>query len=288
MKTEHQPVLVANVGLLAFIAGIPLAQGESLTEVNRKLTNPVSDVWSISFQQNNYRISTISGHGDEWNSNLNLQPVLPVSLTENWNLITRPVLPLLVSQPHPSAPPGTGIQRTTGFGDTILMEMFAPNQKLTGNWLFGIGPTFIFPTASNDFTGQGKWQVGPAAVAGYLSQKWILGAFVQNWTSFAGKSGRPETNSMNLQPIATFFLPDGWSVGYSGTIVANWKANGSNVWTVPLGVGVGKVVKFGDIPVKLGAAVQWIPIHPDNFGQKWNFQIGISPIIPKLIKGPLI
>ena len=155
------------------------AQDESLTEVNKKLSNPVSEIWSISFQQNNYRLSTIPGREDKWSSNLNFQPVLPVSLTENWNLIIRPVLPLFVSQPHPVASPGSpagmDIERTTGFGDSIFMEMLAPTQKLTGNWLFGIGPTFIFPTASTDFTGQGKWQVGPAAVAGYLSQKWILG-----------------------------------------------------------------------------------------------------------------
>ncbi len=267
------------------------AQGESLTEVNKKLTNPVSEIWSISFQQNNYRISTIPGRDDKWSSNLNFQPVMPVSLTENWNLITRPVLPLFVSQPHAVAqagPPGVDIERTKGFGDTIFMVHISPSPRLSGNWLLGIGPTFIFPTASTDATGQGKWQVGPSGIVGYLSQEWILGGFVQNWSSFAGDSGRPNTNSMNFQPIAAFFLPDGWSIGYSGNILANWKADSGNVWTVPLGLGVGKVVKFGILPVKISLAGQWMPVHPDDFGQKWNFQLTLSPVIPKLIKGTLL
>src|SRR5512135_2443327 len=75
---------------------------EALTEANKKLTNPVSEVWSIAFEQNNYVVSTVSGQGDKWNSNLNFQPVMPVSLTKDWNLITRPVLTVFNSTPYPS------------------------------------------------------------------------------------------------------------------------------------------------------------------------------------------
>jgi hypothetical protein len=100
----------------------------------------------------------------------------------------------------------------------------------------------------SDYTGQGKWQVGPAAIVGYLSKKWILGGFFQNWTSFGGSGNRPDTNQMNLQPIAAYFLPDGWSIGYSGNSLANWKADkAGDIWTVPLGLSVSKVVKFGKL-----------------------------------------
>jgi len=149
------------------------AGGESLSELNKKLTNPISSLWSIAFQQNNYMLDMGPGKEARWNSNLNFQPVLPVALTKDWNLITRPVMTLFNSVPHPDRNNPTDIDRTTGFGDTVLMEMFSPSPNLVGNWLLGIGPTFIFPTASSDFTGQGKWQVGPAVVVGYLSKKWI-------------------------------------------------------------------------------------------------------------------
>lgn len=267
---------------------------ESLTEVNKKLTNPVSEVWSIAFQQNNYVVSTVSGQGNKWNSNLNFQPVLPVSLTKDWNLITRPVLTVFNSTPYPSVAqdpvthqPQTEIKRTTALGDLIWMVNLSPAPSIAGNWLIGFGPTFVFPTAASDFTGQGKWQVGPAVIVGYLSKKSILGVFVQNWTSFSGDSSRPDTNQMNLQPIAAYFLEDGWSIGYSGNILANWKASSGNIWTVPLGVGISKVVKFGKLPVKVSVAGQYMPIHPDDFGQKWNVQVQIVPVIPKLIKGTL-
>ena len=260
----------------------------SLTEINKKLTNPVSDLWSIAFQQNNYLLDPGPGQSLRWNSNLLFQPVMPVALTSNWNLITRPVIPLFVSQPHTGSYNSTEIERTTGFGDIALMELVSPSPKLVGNWLLGLGPTFIFPTASTDWTGQGKWQVGPAALVGYLSKKWILCALVQNWTSFGGSGNRPDTNQMNLQPIAAYFLPDGWSIGYSGNVLANWKADSAgDTWTVPLGLQVAKVFKFGKLPVKIALAGQYMVHHPDTFGQKWNIQLNVVPVIPKLIKGTL-
>lgn len=265
------------------------AQGESLNEVNKQLTNPVSSLWSISFQQNNYILDMGPGRNGRWNSNLIFQPVLPVALTENWNLITRPVMTLFNSVPHPDRNNPTGIDRTTGFGDIVLMEMISPSPKLVGNWLLGLGPTFIFPMASSNYTGQGKYQVGPAVLMGYLSEKWILGAFVQNWQSFGGSGNRPNTNQMNFQPIAAYFLPNAWSIGYSGNILANWKADkAGDVWTIPIGLGVSKVVKFGPLPVKLGLAGQYMIHHPDTGGQKWNIQLNVTPVIPKLIKDNLI
>lgn len=259
----------------------------SLTEINKKLTNPVSDLWSIAFQQNNYILDMGPGKIDRWNSNLNFQPVLPVALTSNWNLITRPVVTLFNSVPHPDPHNPTDIDRTTGFGDTVLMELVSPSPKLVGNWLLGVGPTLIFPTASSDYTGQGKYQVGPAVLVGYLSKKWILGALLQNWTSFGG-SGNQNVNQMNLQAIAAYFLPGGWSIGYSGNILANWKADpAGDVWTIPLGLSVSKVLKVGKLPVRIALAGQYMVHHPDVGGQKWNIQLMVVPVIPKLIKGNL-
>jgi len=263
-----------------------MAEG-SLHELNRQLASPISSFWSIGFQQNNYLLE-IDGKKNHWNSNLNFQPLIPVALTNDWNLITRPCVALFNTVPHPRNDQSLDIERTTGVGDTILAEMISPSPDLVGNWMFGLGPTFIFPTASSDHTGQGKWQVGPAAVAGYLSHKWVLGAFVQNWTSFGGSGNRTETNHMNLQPIVAYFLPDGWSIGFSGNILANWKADrAGDTWTVPVGLGVGKVIKLGRMPVKLGLAVQYMVHHPDSFGQAWNIQLTVVPVLPKLIKGNL-
>jgi hypothetical protein len=262
---------------------------DELTDINKKLTNPVSDLWSNEFQQNNYRLTFHKPNSTtRWSSNLLFQPVLPVAITADWNLITRPVIPLFVSQPHPNPNDPTKGARNTNFGDIILLQLISPSPNLVGNWLLGLGPTLVFPSAGSDFTGQGKWQVGPGALAGYLSDKWILGVFPQFWWSFAGPNSREKTESMNLQPIAAYFLPGGWSIGYSGNILANFKAKQSeNVWTVPIGLSVAKVHKLGKLPVRFALAGQWMPVHPEEAGQKWNIQLEITPVIPKLIRGNL-
>jgi hypothetical protein len=109
--------------------------------------------------------------------NLQFQPVLPLALTDNWNLITRPVFQVLNSSPYVNE--SGNFHRVTGFGDTIVATMLSPSTELAGPWLFALGPSFIFPTASNSRLGQNKWQLGPAGVFGYLGDKWLTGVFPQ-------------------------------------------------------------------------------------------------------------
>ena len=251
---------------------------ESASELNRKLTNPVSDIWSISNQFNNFELN--NGH---WNNNWFFQPVLPLSLTKDWNLVTRPVMPFYDIVPHETAP--NEFNRAAGLGDLIFASLLSPANS--GNWVLGAGPTSIFPTATSRFTGQGKWQLGPGVVVGYLTKQYFIGVFPQQWWSIGGEHGRPDTNQMNLQPIAAIFFGEGWNVFYSGNILADWTAPSPDIWTVPVGLGLGKVVKFGRLPVKFTLAVQYMPVHPRISGQEWNVQVQITPVIPKLIKGTL-
>jgi len=280
----------ALVLLLAALLAAPSWGEDSATEINKQLTNPVSSLWSITFQQNNFRVDPGPGEGNRWSSNLLFQPVLPVAISPDWNLITRPVVPLFVSTPRPDPEPGdpTNVGRSTAFGDIALMQLVSPSPKLVGSWLLGFGPSWIFPTANSDFTGQDKYQVGPAALVGYLSEKWILGALYQGWWSFSGSDQVSETASMNLQPFFSYFLHDGWSVGYSGNVLANWKNENGSDWTVPIGVSVAKVVKLGGrLPVRFALGVQWMAVQPDLYGQKWNVQLVVAPVLPKLIRGNL-
>src|SRR5215475_6114827 len=251
---------------------------ESASELNRKLTNPVSSIWSIANQFNNFELN--NGH---WNNNWNFQPVLPVSLTKEWNLITRPVMPFYNIVPHETAP--NEFARDAGLGDLTLLELLSPAHS--GNWVLGAGPTAIFPTATSGFTGQGKWQLGPSVVVGYLTKQYFIGVFPQQWWSIGGQHGRPDTNQMNLQPIAAIFFGEGWNIFYSGNILADWTAPSPDIWTVPVGLGLGKVVKFGRLPVKFTLSVQYMPVHPRISGQEWNVQVQITPVLPKLIKGVL-
>jgi hypothetical protein len=250
----------------------------SASELNRQLTNPVSSIWSISNQFNNFELNN-----GQWSNNWNFQPVMPVSLTKDLNLITRPVMPFYNIVPHETSP--GEFARDAGLGDLALLELLSPAHS--GNWVLGAGPTAIFPTATSGFTGQGKWQLGPSVVVGYLTKQFFIGVFPQQWWSIGRENGRPDTNQKNLHPIATLFFGEGWSVGYSGNILADWTAPSPDVWTIPVGLGLGKVVKLGRLPVKIQLAVQYMPVHPRISGQEWNVQVQITPVIPKLIKGVL-
>jgi hypothetical protein len=254
----------------------------SLTEVNKELSNPISSIWALQFQQNTFWLNK-----PERNVvNLLFQPVLPVSFNNDWNLITRPVIPIFNSTPYINE--SGNLHRVTGFGDTVLVELLSPSPKLAGPWLLGAGPTFIFPTASDSRLGQNKWQIGPAGVFGYLGKKWIAGVFPQQWWSTGGP-GSNTISQMNLQYFLIYFLPAGWSVGTNSNMLLNWYANKSgNMVTFPIGLTVSKVKKIGPLPVRFGINGQYMPVHPDVFGQKWNLQFSVTPVIPKLISGKLL
>ncbi len=268
-------VLAMVVGIGAVAAAETDEKEQSLTEVNKQLTNPVSSIWSLTFQFNNFILEN-----DHWNNNMLFQPVLPVSLTEDWNLINRPVIPIYNSVPHPIGP--NRIRQTTAFGDIADVEMLSPAHS--DPWLLGLGPTAIFPSATSMFTGQGKYQIGPASVLGLLTKDYIIGVFPQQWWSVSGGS-RPAVSQLNLQPFASVFFGEGWSVGYSGNILANWHADSDQAWTVPVGLAISKVVKLGRLPVRIAIAGQYISVHSFEFGQEWNVQAIVAPVIPKLFKG---
>jgi len=259
---------------------------KSLTEVNKELTNPISSIWSITFQNNTYWLNMPIGHDDRNQVNVQFQPVLPLSLTDNWNLINRPVIPVLNSSPYINK--SGNIHRVTGFGDTIFVTMLSPTEKLVGRWLLAAGPTFIFPTATNSRLGQNKWQMGPGGVVGYLGEKFIVGVFPQQWWSVGGP-GSNTVSQLNMQYFASYFLRDGWSVGTSPSLLVNWYANKSgNMLTFPIGMSVSKVIKIGRLPIRIAVQPQYMPVHPDAFGQKWNIQVIVAPVIPKLIKGNVL
>jgi hypothetical protein len=256
----------------------PAEEAARANELAKELANPVANLWSMTFQFNNYALTN-----DRWNYNLNFQPVMPVSLTKDWNLITRPVIQIYNSAPYSTS---TGANaRTTNFGDWTQLELLSPADS--GHWLLGGGPSFIFPTAGSIYTGQGKWQVGPAAVVAYMDKKYILGVFPQQWWSYAGDASRPSTSQMNLQPIASLFFDGGVAVGYSGNILADWTAPANNRWTVPIGIVGSKVFKVGRLPVKVALAAQYMVVQPEPVGQRWNIQIQFTPVLPKLIQGTL-
>jgi hypothetical protein len=262
----------------------------SAEELNRQLNNPVSSVWSMVFQNNYTQLKSGSKDApgwdegdDKWFYNLNFQPVLPLPLTRDWNLINRPVFPIFADRPVLES---DGFDEVDGLGDIGLVSLLSP-AKTAGGFLWGVGPSFIFPTASKDELGQEKWQAGPAAVGLHLGKEWIFGAFPQHWWSFAGNDDRKSTSQTNIQYFIWRLFPGQWQVGTAPNILIDWKADDDNKLTLPVGLGVGKLFKIGGLPIKCILEGQYAAIHPDDFGQEWNIRFTVTPVLPSLIKNPI-
>jgi hypothetical protein len=266
------------------LPGLAIHESKSMGNVAKQLNNPVADLWALNFQFNRYYLQGEATDRTREQDVMNFQPVLPVHLTSEWNLITRPVFPYIFSSPD--FEPGEGWDEKSGFGDMALVSLLSP-AKLTGGFIWGGGPTFLFPTATNDALGQGKYQAGPAAVGLYMGKEWVFGALGQQWWSYAGDGDRESTSQANVQYFIQYMFGDHWQIGMAPNILIDWKADQDNRFTVPVGLGIGKLVKIGPLPVKFTVEVDYMAIHPDDFGQHWGVRFQMIPVLPALFKDTL-
>ena len=258
-------------------------QDQSAAALAQEASNPFASSWALQLQQNNNW--TEMPRGDDRTrvqSNLQFQPLLSLRLTEKQGLIIRPVVTIVNSVPHFDQSGQN--ERTAGFGDTVL-AFALPRSLFGGRLMVGAGPTFIFPTASEDLLSQDTWQVGPDAGAVLLGKHFIAYGFVQQWFKIGG-DGR-DTNQMSGTFNFTYLFENGWTIGTQPTLSVDWKARGGERGTFGIGPQVGKMCKCGGLPTLFQLQVQYYPIRPDVAGPKWNIQLQATPTIPALIKKAL-
>ena len=254
------------------------------TEINRDVENPLGREWFVKLQSNTYLLDVEGFDTHRLEPTLVMQPRASVPLTAEWLLVTRPSVTAFRSKPYEDD--AGGIARAEGFGDIELPMALTPS--LGPSWVVGAGPTFVLPTATRRETGQGKWQAGPAAVLGWQDPDWLVALFGQQWWSFAGSGQRKAVSQLKVQYLLTRYFADGWNVGMSPTVSVNWKAENGQKLTFPVGLGVGKVLKLGDgWSVKLGLQLEYMPVHPDEFGQEANVQVTFTPVAPQPFGRPL-
>lgn len=206
------------------------AAATNAEELRKAAQNPIASLISVPVQNNtNFGIGPDQRNQDV----LNIQPVIPVKLTENWNLITRIITPL-VYQPTTSDPINQGAY---GFGDLNPSFFFSPSKPHKIIW--GLGPTFVLPSATNPVLGQGKWDVGPSVVVLAQPPHWTLGALANNVFSFAGQSSRPDVNQFLLQYFINYNMAKGWYLTTQPILTSNWEVT-TGRWVVPFGGGVGQ------------------------------------------------
>jgi hypothetical protein len=269
---------------------------DKTTEALQKATqNPVANLISVPLQNNaNFGI----GPFDRTQNVLNIQPVVPIRISDKWNLIIRWITPVIwqpapgtanleifgIEENTPAYLVAQDVQRTAGvfgFGDTNPTFFFSPAKPHKVIW--GVGPMFIAPTATSKVLGQGKLSMGPSFVALVQPGHWTIGALINNAWSVAGSGSRPDVNQMLLQYFINYNLKKGWYLTVSPIVTANWQASNNNVWTVPVGGGAGRIMKFGFQPVNLSAQFYGNAVHPVN-GSPWSMRLQLAFLFPRLSK----
>jgi hypothetical protein len=244
--------------------------GEESTEALAKAAqNPVANMISVPFQ-NNFNFGVGPNDTTQWI--LNVQPVIPISLSEDWNLITRTIMPI-INQPSPAS----GVPSAFGLGDINPTFFLSPAKS--GKLIWGVGPTFTFPTATDALLGSGKWSAGPAAVVLTMHGHWVIGALANQQWSYAGW-GDKDVSAMLVQPFINYNFSHGWYLTTSPIITADWKANSGDKWTVPIGGGVGKILRLGKLPINAQLAAYGNVVKPDN-GADWQLRFQVQLMFPK-------
>lgn len=237
-------------------------------DLARQSQNPIANLISVPFQNNtNFGV----GQFDRTSNVLNIQPVIPTSINEDWVLINRTIIPVAY---QPELAPGVG--NVFGLGDIVYQGFFSP--KDSGSFTWGIGPAVVLPTATDEVLGSGKWSVGPAAVGLVTRGPIVAGALVNNVWSIAGDGNRDGVSLLTFQPFFNYNFDGGWYVTTSPIINANWLAPGEK-WTVPIGGGFGRVFPLGTQPVNMSLQGYWNAVRPEGAAE-WTLRAQFTLLFP--------
>ena len=244
------------------------ASADQQSELARKLANPISDLVSVPFQ---FNWEQNVGINDETRFVLNVQPVIPFSISTDWNMITRVIVPL-VSQPSLFE----GGAPASGVSDIVTSFFFSPK---AGALIWGVGPVVSLPSTSIPTLGTGKWSAGPTVVVLKQTGPWTVGALWNQLWSFAGNDARNDVNQMFLQPFLAYQANRTVTFTVQSETSANWKVE-EDRWTIPINVVVSKLSTFGVFPASYQLGVGGFPVHPAT-GPSWKIRGAIVILLPR-------
>jgi hypothetical protein len=267
----------------------------SLSHVSKKLSDPTATIWALFTEFDlSFNNGNATGGNDDLGSLMNFQPILPIPLygegEDQWKVIVRPAVPLQFAAPRPDGANNTNYD--AGLADILFPLLVVP--PLSGshpNLIFGVGPTFALPTSTKVQLGRRQWQAGPAAVLGWKTKDYTIGAFPQYFFGVGGRgdqgSNIKDASNMNLLYFAYWNLPNAWQIGVNPVITYDHKAGRGNKWNVPIGIGFTKTTSIGKQPVKFQFGVEYSVVSQDDFGKRALIKLNIIPVIGGLIQNPI-
>jgi hypothetical protein len=242
--------------------------GSDTAELAKKLSNPVASLISFPIQTNfDFKMGTGSG----WRMTTNIQPVIPIALNKDWNLISRTIAPLM----HQGNVTAAG-ESQTGLGDIVQSFFFSPNK--TEPFIWAVGPVVMVPTATTSALGSKQLGLGPTAVVLKQQKGWTAGALWNHIWRVSGGSGRPKVNADFVQPFLAYSTKDGWTYTLNTESTYDWTGK---AWSVPIHFQVSKVVRFGKQPVSFGGAMRCWATSPAGGAEGCGLRIVVTGIFPK-------
>lgn len=259
------------IGMVICLAIPTLLLAKTEEELAKQLQNPVAALISVPFQFN-YDWN-IGADDDGERYTLNIQPVVPIELTENWNLISRTILPV-VYQDEILA--GAGSQ--TGIGDIVQSVFISPKNPTENGWIWGAGPVFLMPTGSDDLLTTDKWGAGPTAVVLNQRGPWTYGGLANHIVSFAGDDDRDDINATFLQPFLSYTTPTAWSFTLQTESTYDWE---NEQWSIPIGGFISKVTNIGGQAVSFVGGLRYWADGPDSGPEGFGLRFVVTFLFPK-------
>jgi len=247
------------------------AQDDKAAELAKKLANPVASLISVPVQYNYDEYGGANEGGAV--STLNIQPVIPITLNEDWNLITRTIVPLIDRQDFPLE-----AMNKSGLGDIVASQFFSPRSPTVGGWIWGVGLVELLPTATEDVLGGEQWGLGPTAVALKQMGSWTVGALGNHIWSVAGDSDRADVNATFVQPFLSYITPTKTTFGISSESTYDWETRS---WSVPANATVSQLLKVGPQILQVSVGARYWLEAPDNGPEGWGFRLQLTLLFPR-------
>jgi hypothetical protein len=271
MKLRHRLASVLTAVGACVVPRATNAQEVDQQELAKKLANPIAALISVPFQLNYDQEIGPTEDGGRWT--LNIQPVIPISLSEDWNLISRTILPVVWQD---DIFPGAGSQ--WGTGDAVQSLFFSPKAPTASGWIWGAGPVFLLPTGSDDLLTADKWGAGPTVVVLKQAGPWTYGALSNHIWSFAGDDDRGDISATFLQPFVSYTTPTAWTFALNTESTYDWE---NEQWTVPIVPVVSHVTRIGSQLVSFGGGVRYWVETPEGGPHGWGFRLIVTLLFPK-------
>jgi hypothetical protein len=257
---------------VAISANAQEPEGDQAAELAKKLSNPIAALISVPVQ---YNYDEYGGVNDGASKTVvNIQPVIPISIGDDWNMITRTILPLVDQQDFP-----VEAMNESGIGDVVASQFFSPKAPSARGWIWGVGPVWLLPTASEDVLGSEKWGIGPTAVALKQMGPWTVGFLGNHIWSVAGEDDRADISVTLLQPfVSHIFNKTKTTIGLNTESTYDWE--GEN-WSVPINATVAQMFKIGPQIMQLTLGARYWAESPDNGPEDWGARVQLTFLFPK-------